>query len=124
MVSVIEVVTEFCKNNDLPAPSQKDFRNAGQFIGTHFRRFWGPKQPPSIIQKAGFIYSKEEGFDFLVVGYPIEFKSEMVKRVELFYQQKADRIAKNVIEKPPQKEKKIRPRIPLNKLAYTGNPKK
>lgn len=127
MVSILEVAIEYCKENNLPPPSQKDLRNAGQFVGTHFRRFWGPKQPASIISKAGFMYTKEDGKEMLILGYPIEFKEEMLNRIAIFYQEKAARIAKNINEKPATSDHKKPPptqrkRTPLNqKPAFSGN---
>jgi hypothetical protein len=124
MITVYEVLSEYCKTYNLPPPSQNDLSGAGALISTHFRRFWGIMQSPEIIEKACFTWSKEPGRTILVIGYPEVFKGEMIARIELFFKQKHDRISKGqqnkaIIEKP-----KIKPEPASRPISYSSDPQK
>ena len=127
MVTTYEVFTQICRENQLPPPTDNDLSHAGKMVATHFRRFWGIIQPPEIIQKAGFTWSKEPGRTLLVIGYPDEFKSEMVNRIMIYLSMKEEK-QRQIIEKPPPKTaekptsepKKKRERKPTP--AFSGKP--
>lgn len=126
MITVFDVFEQICRENQIPAPSGKDLSKAGQMVATHFRFFWGIMQKPEVIQQAGFTWSKEPGRTVLVIGYPDEFKGEMVKRIMLYLSQKEEKRNK-IIEKPtdsPPKETSSEPRKRNRKQVphFTGKP--
>jgi hypothetical protein len=126
MVTVYDVFEQISRENQLPPPTSNDLTHAGKMIAAHFRRFWGVMQRPEIIQKAGFVFSKEPGRTVLVIGYPDEFKGEMVKRIMMYLSQKEEK-RKEIAEKPTQSiekqtsdHKKERRRKPAQPPAFSG----
>lgn len=123
MPTLHEVVTTYCKENQLPEPTRKDFQHTGHIVGAYFRNYWGLRYP-SGVEETKFVVNLEGGKPFLVIHYPESFRDKMVERVRDFYKQKAERIANNSKEKEEIATKKAeevaagtrkRKRIPVKK---------
>lgn len=116
MITVQYAFDKYCENKGLPAPTGKDYKNAGRLINTHFRKFWGIKQPAEIISMARYTFDEKRGI--IVFCYPDCFILEMFERIELFLKLKSDR--KESVPKPAIKSptsKRDRKRIPLKQNA-------
>lgn len=112
MVTVQHAFDTYCKEKGLPAPTGKDYKNAGRLINTHFRRFWGLKQTAEIVSLAGYVLDEKRGI--IVFCYPDIFLPEMFGRIEVFLKLKSER--KDSVPKPKAKaapHKRERKRIPL-----------
>ena len=99
MITVNEAAANYCKQNNLPAPSRNDLTSVGRIIGTHFRLFWGPRQAAEIIAQAGFIMVSEFGRAVMVIRYPDCFAVEMEDRIRVFYENKGKDEEKILVQK-------------------------
>lgn len=118
MVTAKVALDLYCKENNLPQPSGKDYKNAGRIIVTHFRRYWAKDKPMDVINSVRF--TLENGF--IVLEYPDVFLPEMFNRIEYFFKIKSERFDKVPVPKNSQPVKKERKRIPLKqKPAYRIN---
>lgn len=116
MVTVRVAFDKYCKDKGLPAPTGKDYKNAGRVINTHFRKFWGLKQSAEVISSAGYVFDEKKGI--IVFCYPDSFLPEMFNRIEYFLKLKSERelsASRPAIKIPTSK--KERKRIPLKQNA-------
>jgi hypothetical protein len=130
MVTVFQAVSEYCSLTNHPAASHKDYRNCGQIISTHFRRFWGLSRLDAVAE-VRYVIEDTPFRKIVVVAYPDSFKDEMVRLIDTYFAEKADRIQKDneqraakIAAKEAQKntappEKKQRTRKPVQKPAFS-----
>lgn len=113
MLTAYSVLINYCKERELPEPSQNDHDSTGKMISHHFKNFWAPKQPlgeNKMINGAGFTKESKNGKEYAVNCYPPEFENDMVERINVYYSNKGK-----------EKVKKERKRIPV-KPVYSKKP--
>jgi len=117
MVTVKDAFDAYCKERGLGTPTGKDYKHAGRLINTHFRKYWGLDKPIEVINSARYTtISIGIGKIIIVFEYPDAFLPEMFKRIEVFFQLKAERFNGDPKPNPkpaPVEEKKKRKRIPM-----------
>lgn len=118
MITVTETLKEYAIERNLLNISKNELRSIGRFASHHFKNYWALNQPEGIIQDAGFIKLMEFGKPVVVAGYPDTFKDEMIKRFDVFFEEKKAKKPEDkkaeVVKQPEEKtQKKERKRIPL-----------
>jgi hypothetical protein len=127
-MTLYNALTDYCKNNNLPGPSNNDLSFCGRFVSHHFKNFWAANQPDEVVSSTHFIKTMERGETKIVINYPDAFSTEMQKRISVFFEQKAKNIqsaAAEISSKNEAKERcpvdvardKFRTRIPAKKLT-------
>lgn len=126
MITIYDACLKYAESHGMEPISHNIRKDLGKFISKHFKQFWGPKQSDDIIAQAGFMRATNENMNILVYYYPDSFESEIMARMELFFQYKKEKreIEKKatdtkgsdtqapIIEATPARKRK---RIPLAK---------
>lgn len=89
MITVKEFLQTYCKDKELPPPSKSDLEHCGRIISHHFKHFWAKETFYGLIPDFGFIVTLEGDKKIVVQSYPDIFKSEMRKRIDMYYTQKS-----------------------------------
>lgn len=122
MITVNPFLHFYCETRNLPPPSQEDLQSCGRMISHHFKNYWAINFEEGIIPDTGFLVTIEGDKKVVVHGYPDLFKTEMAKRIDLYFSQKnKPKISPELTSQPkleistppePKKERKRKP-IPV-----------
>lgn len=108
MITVKDFLQTYCQEKELPPPTKSDLEHCGRMISYHFKNFWAKELFEGLIPDFGFIVTLEDDKKIVIQSYPDTFKSEMAKRIDLYYHKKS------LPEKPIVKEVSA-PEIPVKK---------
>lgn len=92
MITVFQAVNDYCTFNAMPqTPSHHDYKNCGNIISTHFRRHWGISRPEAVAE-VRYVIEETPFRKLVVISYPESFKGEMLRFINEYYLQKAEKI--------------------------------